>query len=211
MGTTSDTRSIEPWSVEGELVVNCNCDVFCPCVVSLGRAQPTQGYCQAFMATRVDSGHYGDTDVSDLTVVHLLDIPGRMSEGGWSVGLYVDQRADDDQAEALEQIFTGQAGGSSGLLTLLVANYLGMQRVPVSYEVDGNTRKINAGGKIVGGVEPIAGSVEGEPVTIENSPYWVSDRIVIGKGVKSKVRDFGRVWSLDGLSAEICSIHWTGP
>jgi hypothetical protein len=86
-----------------------------------------------------------------------------------------------------------------------------MQRVPVSYEIDGDTRKINAGGKIVGGVEPIAGNVEGEPVTIENSPYWVSDRIVIGKGVKSKVRDFGRVWSLDGLSAEICSIRWTGP
>lgn len=206
MGTTP-----EPWSVEGELVVNCNCDVFCPCVVSLGRSQPTQGYCQAFMATRIDNGRFGDTDLSDLNVVHLLDIPGRMSEGGWSVGLYVDDRADDDQAEALEQIFTGQAGGSSGLLTLLVANYLGMQRVPVSYETDGATRRINAGGKIVGGVEPIPGGVAGEPVTIENSPYWVSDRIVIGKGVKSKVRDFGRVWSLDGLSAEICSIQWTGP
>ncbi len=203
--------SVEPWTIEGEIVVNCNCDVFCPCVVSLGRAQPTQGYCQAFMATRVDAGSYGDIDLSGLNVVHLLDIPGRMSEGGWTVALYVDDRADDDQAEALEQIFTGQARGNSGLLTLLVSDYLGMQRVPVSYDLSGETRRINAADKIVGNVIPIPGSAPGEPVTIENSPYWVSDRIVIGRGQKSKVRDFGRVWNLDDRSAEICSIRWSGP
>lgn len=201
----------ESWSVDGEVIVNCNCDVFCPCVVSLGRSQPTQGYCQAWMATRVDSGSYGDTDLGGLNVVHLLDIPGRMSEGGWTVGLYVDERANDAQAAALEQIFTGQARGNSGLLTLLVSNYLGMQRVPVDYTVEGDVRSVNAGGKIVGSVEPIPGSRKGEPVTIKNSPYWMADEVTVARGLKSKVRDFGRVWTLDDRSAEICSIRWTGP
>ena len=24
---------MEPWSLEGELILNCNCTVFCPCVI----------------------------------------------------------------------------------------------------------------------------------------------------------------------------------
>ena len=199
------------WSLAGELVINCNCDVFCPCVVSLGQAKPTHGYCQAFMAIRVDEGHYGEHDLGGLNVVTLLDIPGRMTEGGWTTALYVDDRADDAQVAAFEGILSGAARGNSGLLQLLVADTLGTQRVPVSYEVEGELRKINAGGKVVGGVEPIAGQRNGEPVVIENSPYWVDSRVVVGRGVKSKVRDFGRVWNLDGRSAEICTIHWSGP
>ena len=26
-----------PWTIKGELILNCNCTVFCPCVVSLGK------------------------------------------------------------------------------------------------------------------------------------------------------------------------------
>lgn len=203
--------SAESWTLDGEVVLNCNCDVFCPCVVSLGQARPSQGYCQAFMAIRVDSGSYGELDLGGINVVMLLDIPGRMTEGGWTTALYVDEGADDAQAAALEQILSGAARGSSGVLKLLVANYLGMQRVPVSYGVEGDTRRVDAGGKIVGSVEPISGKSAGEPVVIENSSYWVASRVVVGRGLRSKVRDFGRVWNLDGKSAEICSIHWAGP
>ena len=30
------------WKIRGEPVLSCNCDVFCPCVVSLGRSEPTR-------------------------------------------------------------------------------------------------------------------------------------------------------------------------
>ena len=199
------------WSLEGELAVNCNCDVFCPCVVSLGRARPTQGYCQGWLAVRVDAGSFGETDLGGLRIMQLLDIPGRMTEGGWTVGLYVDERADDAQAAALEQIFCGTAGGSSGLLKLLVAHYLGMQRVPITYDVDGSTRRVAAGKEIVGAIEPVEGASVDEPVTIENTPYWVASRVVLARATRSKLRDFGRVWNLDGKSAEICAIRWSGP
>ena len=32
---------LTPWSVKGELILNCNCTIFCPCVVSLGKHAPT--------------------------------------------------------------------------------------------------------------------------------------------------------------------------
>ena len=29
------------WAINGELALNCNCTVFCPCAVSLGDHPPT--------------------------------------------------------------------------------------------------------------------------------------------------------------------------
>ena len=52
----STRRQIVPkdWKLKGELFLNCSCETFCPCVVSLGKAKPTEGYCHAWMAIRID-------------------------------------------------------------------------------------------------------------------------------------------------------------
>ena len=41
--------------------------------------------------------------------------------------------------------------------------------------------------------------------------YWMGAYITVAQVLKCKVRDFGRVWNLDGRSAEICQIEWSGP
>ena len=41
------------WSLKGELILNCNCTVFCPCVISLGKHPPTEGYCQGHCQRKV--------------------------------------------------------------------------------------------------------------------------------------------------------------
>ena len=46
------------WAINGELALNCNCTVFCPCAVSLGDHPPTEGYCQTWLAVRIDNGHF---------------------------------------------------------------------------------------------------------------------------------------------------------
>ena len=52
------------WAMKGELVLSCNCTVFCPCVLSLGSHPPTEGYCQTWAGFRVDAGHFGEVDLS---------------------------------------------------------------------------------------------------------------------------------------------------
>lgn len=202
---------IDPWRVKGELALSCNCDLFCPCVVSLGAARPTQGYCQAWLAVRIDEGASGSTPLAGVNMAMLLDIPGRMGEGGWTVGMYVDEGATEAQVAALEAIMSGAARGTTGLFRMLVANFLGTQRVPVTYESDGDSRTVTAGRKIMGTVRPIEGAAPGEPVAIRNSTYWMGPDITVAQGLKSKVRDFGRVWNFDGGSAELCAIDWSGP
>ena len=73
------------WAINGELALNCNCTVFCPCAVSLGDHPPTEGYCQTWLAVRIDNGHFRDVDLSGLNVGMLMEIPGKMARGNWTL------------------------------------------------------------------------------------------------------------------------------
>lgn len=206
-------RQMNPtnWAIKGELFLNCSCTVFCPCVVSLGAHPPTEGHCHAWMAIAIDEGHYEGEDLSGLNIGLLVDIPGRMGEGNWKVAAYVDERASGKAYNGILQIFSGAAGGTTGLFTMLVSEIIGAERAPVEIVRDGNKRSINIGRKISGEIEMLTGKDKAHPVMVSNSKYWMGPDIIAAKGLRSKVRDYGRVWDFDGMSAEICPINWQGP
>ncbi len=200
-----------PWAIKGELILNCNCTVFCPCVVSLGKHAPTEGYCQAWSGVRIDSGNYGDTDLSGLNVGLLLEIPGLMARGNWKAAAFIDDRASDDAHDALVNIFSGKARGTTGLFGLLVSEFLGAERAPVSYENEGDTRRLMVGKKIQGEIVPVRGADPDRDIVVTNTEYWMGPDITVATATKGRVRAFGRVWDFDGRSAEICAIDWKGP
>lgn len=201
---------IAPWKLDGELMLSCNCTVFCPCVLSLGTHPPTEGYCQTWMGIRIDKGHYGDTDLGNLNVGLLVEIPGLMGRGNWTAAGYLDERASDGATDALGRIFSGQARGTTGLLSILVSNFLGFEKAPISYENDGKTRRFKIPKIVDGEIEPVAGTTD-EDVVISNSAYWIAPDITVAQAKKSKVRAHGRVWNFEGRSAEICKLEWAGP
>lgn len=198
------------WSLKGELILNCNCTVFCPCVVSLGKHPPTEGYCQAWMGVRVDQGEIDGTDLSGLNVGMVLDIPGNMGRGNWTVGAFIDERASDAAYSGLEDIFSGRARGTTGLFAMLVGNFLGSERAPITFETEGAKRRLTVGKKIIGEVEPIGGADEGKEVMVSNTQYWMGPDVVVAQANRGRVRAFGRVWDFEGRSAEICEIDWHG-
>ena len=202
---------MESWQIRGELTLNCNCSVFCPCVASLGEHPPTHGYCQTWGGIRIDAGHVGEADLAGLNAALLIDIPGRMSEGGWSLAAWIDDRADEAAYAGLGRILTGRARGNTGLFSLLVGTHLGVERAAVRYRSEGEARIIEVDRRIRGRVLPIAGATEGEPVRITNSSYWIAPEITLARAEQGRVRAFGRVWNLEGRSAEICQIDWRGP
>ncbi len=199
------------WALKGELVLSCNCTVFCPCVLSLGNHPPTEGYCQTWAGFRIDSGHYDDVDLSGINLGLVMEIPGYMSRGNWTAGLFLDERASIYAEKAIGKIFSGKAGGTTGLLDILVGNFLGMERAPITYEVQDKTRVFQIPKIIDGAVTPIPGkSSEGDTV-ISNSQYWIAPEIIVAKSDKSRMRAFGRNWNFAGRSAEICKLDWRGP
>ena len=203
-------QSQTPWAIKGELILNCNCTVFCPCVISLGDHPPTEGYCMGWAGIRIDSGHYGDEDLSGLNVGLLLEIPGKMGRGNWKAAAYIDERASYAAYEGLINIFSGKARGTTGLFKVLVSEFLGAERAPVVFETEGKTRRLMVGKAIQGEITPVPGH-GGQDIVVTNTEYWMGPDITVAKAGKGKVRAFGRVWDFDGRSAEICQIDWHGP
>jgi hypothetical protein len=199
------------WSIKGELILNCNCTVFCPCVVSLGKHPPTEGYCQAWVGVRIDEGHYDGESLSGLNIGLIMDIPGNMGRGNWKAAAYIDERASNKAFDGLVNIFSGKARGTTGLFSIMVSEFLGAERSPVSYETEGKTRHLVVGKKINGAVTPISGKDPDSEVVVTNTEYWMGPDITIASADKGRVRAFGRVWDFDGRSAEICQIDWKGP
>ncbi|MEL6766163.1 MAG: DUF1326 domain-containing protein [Pseudomonadota bacterium] len=199
---------MDSWTIEGELILNCNCTVFCPCVVSLGKHPPTEGYCQAWMGVRIDKGEFNGEDLSGLNVGMMLDIPGEMARGNWKAAAYIDERASEEAYEGLIKIFSGAARGTTGLFSVLVGEFLGAERQPISYETEGKTRRLIVGKKIKGAVAPIEGNDPDSEVMVTNTGYWMGADVTVAMAQQGRVRDRGRVWDFDGRSAEICQINW---
>ena len=198
----------EKWTLKGELALSCSCTVFCPCVLSLGEHPPTEDRCQTWAGIRIDDGHFDTVDLSGVKVGFMMDLPGIMARGNWTVALFVDDKASAQAVRGLTRIFTGRVGGSTHLLSILVGNFLGVRQVPISYETQGETRVIRIEKYVDGAVTPIRGHEPGKNVTIHNSKYWIAPDVIVARADKSRFRGFGRNWNLTGRSCEICKLDW---
>ena len=194
----------ERWKIRGELILSCNCDVFCPCVIALGRTKPTYGVCHTWWGLHIDEGHAGGESLDDINVGVLMDIPGPLAEGNWSVGLYIDERASDAAAEAITEILSGKAGGTTGWFSIMVAEFLGVKRVPIEFEQVGKGWRFK--------IPKIIDGASGDGATkITNTQYWMGPEVTVCRSTKSRFRDWGRNWELTGGSGEYARIEWGGP
>ncbi|MEE9218310.1 MAG: DUF1326 domain-containing protein [Acidobacteriota bacterium] len=202
---------VSSWKIRGELVLSCNCDVFCPCVISLGKARPTQGVCHTWFGLHIDEGHAGEEKLDGLNAAVLMDIPGPLADGNWTVALYVDEKASPAAAGALAEILSGKAGGSMGWFSIMISEFLGTKQVPINFEKTGKGWQVKIPKIIDALIEPIAGA-GGDGVTkITNTSYWMAPEVTVCTGARSRYRDWGRNWNLTGKSAEYARIVWEGP
>ena len=197
------------WRLDGEFLISCNCDVFCPCVLSLGKSEPTYGACHSWFGFHVADGEGGGTALDGLNVVMLLETPGPLEQGNWTTALYIDERASDEQAEALERIFSGRAGGEPGWWSIMVANALGTKRAPIEFSEQGRGWRMAIPKVLDGNIEPIAAADEDGVVQITGSRYWMTPDVTVASGTRSRFRDFGRNWDLSGRSAEHGRFSWS--
>ena len=73
----------------------------------------TYGECFGTLSWHIVNGHSGDLDLSDLDVVMSLRYFDNVQPTTkWEVVLYVGERADDAQRNAVADIFLGRAGGT---------------------------------------------------------------------------------------------------
>ena len=103
------------WRVKGSYFEACNCEAICPCRSVGGRpgGPSSFGECFGALSWHVHDGHADGVDLADLRTVMTVRYYDRAQPSTpWEVVLYVDDRADEDQLEALAAIFLGRAGGT---------------------------------------------------------------------------------------------------
>ena len=206
------------WEIKGHFLLNCNCDVFCNCPMSLGRAIPNSanGKCFSWWGIIIDNGFAegdnGRVDLSGINVAILLEVPGPLSMGGWTAGLYIDEKASDEAADVLLKIFSGQAGGQTGWFSTMISNFLGVKRCAITYKETETGWTYTIPNILDGTIEKEPGLDRGDVVKVSNLKYWVAPEIIVGRGgKKSRIKDHGRNWDFTNGSAEYCAVDWSGP
>jgi hypothetical protein len=101
------------WHVRGSYLESCNCDAICPCrrVDGMGGGRSTHGICLGVLSWLIEDGEADGLPLDGLGVVLALRYSDDEPGSPWSVFLYVDDRAADDQRTTLEEIFLGERGG----------------------------------------------------------------------------------------------------
>jgi hypothetical protein len=207
----SSSSNQPPWKINGDLVLSCNCDVFCPCVVSLGKSQPSYGVCHTWWGLDIQEGRFGNIDLSGLKAAALMDIPGPLADGDWKVGLYIDENASSAATDALQQILSGKAGGPMRWFSVMISEFLGLKKVPINFKKQGKGWKVDIPKIVDCLVEPVTGADGESPTVVRNTSYWMAPDVTVCTGTRSRVRDWGRNWNLSGRSAEYAHVKWSGP
>ncbi len=127
-GTTGASTTVPRWHVAGDWFDNCKCNV--PCSFA---QPPAYGDCDGVLAWHIREGGYGDIVLYDLNVLMLASFTGNVwAEHSDAYGaVFVDERADDAQREALQMIFGGQAGSwPAEMVTMFDPEMRGMEFAP---------------------------------------------------------------------------------
>jgi hypothetical protein len=180
------------WRLQGRYFETCNCTVSCPCI---WLQPPSEGECKLLAAWHIDTGHLQDTLLDGLNVALACYASGVMINGGWGAALYLDERADAAQAEALTRIFSGQVGGHLSVLMGFVGEVWGIKQVAMDYREEGDKRSLSIPGIAEAEIESIQG-IRGGDATIDNPPLCVvtSHPSVVAKSKHYQYRDHGQCW-----------------
>ncbi|MGI8553638.1 MAG: DUF1326 domain-containing protein, partial [Dehalococcoidia bacterium] len=144
-----------------------------------------------------------------LNVGLLARTPGPMGDGNWSVALYLDEKADERQREALQAIFSGAAGGTMGTLAPLIGTVLGVKTVPIRWTKDGKRRALEIPGVMQMGVHAVPGLADAEIWAAGAHPFAPEGvALAVGEG-GSTWEDYGMHWDNSGKNAHYAPISWS--
>jgi hypothetical protein len=159
-------------------------------------AQPTKGSCTFAMVMHIERGSFGGVALDGIPFIVIGFTPGPMSQGNWSVGLVIDERASDQQRDAIAAIASGGAGGPMSPLSGLIGTFLGVERAPITVSQSGVKWSATAAGLVDMGAEGVMGIDPRitEPLAIDNTGHPVSNRLVLARAIHSHVHALGLAW-----------------
>jgi hypothetical protein len=172
------------------------------------------------LAYHIREGAYGDIELDGLNVLAVAQFDGNIwaGEAQLTLGLYIDARADARQRDALQQVFSGQAGGFMATFAQLIGAVRGLEFVPITFAVADDLAHWRAEipGKVVAAAEALSGPTTppGARVQLLNPPgseVGPGQVCTWGKATAHQVDAHGFRWDWAGKSSKHIPFDWTGP
>jgi hypothetical protein len=153
----------------------------------------TYDFCRVTLVFNIKEGEIEDTDVSGLSVAVIADSPKVMTEGNWRLGLFIDDRATDEQTDKLTGVFAGQKGGPMEMAAALVGEVLGVEQAPFEVIEDGLTHSVKIGDAIDFEIEDIVpfGVETGQPVRLVGVFHPAGSEFNAAEAKRSRISAFG--------------------
>jgi hypothetical protein len=145
------------YEMRGQFLEACDCYVMCPCWFE---QNPDDSECTGMVAWYVERGQINGVDVSGLSTVSVSHHGGHRQGAKARVALFVDEQADDEQAEALSNAFTGKEGGPLKELGDMTDEVSGVQRARITFTSTGGTTKVTVGQSVTAAMKPVTGSTD---------------------------------------------------
>ncbi len=186
----------EKWKLSGTYFEACSCDTACPCTFL---SAPTTGECTALVGWHIENGTFANINLDGLNVALAVHSPGHMLEVKWRAAVYLDEKASEEQKNALTQIYTGQVGGHTAMLVSFVGEVLGIRSVPIEFEANGKQYKLKIAEVAEVEIEGLQDQ-SGAYVSINNPLLGIAPGypLVVAKSKKLNYKDHGLQWEISG-------------
>ena len=155
------------YTLEGRLLEVCDCRTLCPCWVG---EDPDNGTCDTIISWHFDQGTIEGIDVSGLTLAAVAHVPGNILQGNWTAAVYLDDKVTKAQEDALLAVYTGKKGGPIADLAKLVGKVVSVEKVPVTFTVQGGHGTIKLGDAGYAELEPYK-SASGQTTTLTDTVF----------------------------------------
>ncbi|HEY7305518.1 MAG TPA: DUF1326 domain-containing protein [Bryobacteraceae bacterium] len=208
---------IPKWSIQGDWFDTCKCTIPCPCYFA---QPPTSGDCDGILAWHIREGTYGQIPLSGLNVLAIGAFEGNIWAGETKVamGIFIDERADERQREALQTIFGGHAGGWPGVFANFIGEVRGIEFARIEFKVDDDLGwwRAKIPGRVLASGEALSGptTLPGQRVQVHNPPGAEVGPGAIatqGKATSDRAEAFGFKWDRTGRSSKHMGFNWSGP
>ncbi len=168
--TVAVTTSLA-WHLRGTVFIACNCDFGCPCNFN---ALPTHGDCEGGWTWHIDEGVHGEVRLDGLNFSVLADWPQAIHMGNGKALVLVDEKADESQRRAIEELVRGEMGGPWALFASTWNEVYGPLTARYEVYINGDRSEVRAGDIMQLELEPIKNPVTGA----ESHP-----RVVLPEGI----------------------------
>jgi hypothetical protein len=206
----AETTQKTAYRVKAESVEACNCRHGCNCQFA---GFPNEGKCEFIIGYEVKDGKFGQVSLNGLRAVVAAKYPNAIHEGSGHVVLFVDEKATQEQADALVSILSGKMGGMPWeALAGTIGRFEGPIRKPVEIAIAGERSSVRVPGTIDLALTPLTDPVTGAEKEVhivypKGGFFWNDATVATTQTMRAAHGDFHLEWP--GRYASAAEVNWT--